>query len=163
MQKPRRPKTLSGQLDLEHELNRLSRPGPAENQAAQAGNLHGLVPLAEDNSGHHFLVYLTDRGMQVDLRYEGDTFWASQAQMAAMFGVTPQNVTTHLKNIFRDGELTESSACKESLHTGRDGKRYPTKLYDLRGGCGCLNKISASLSGASAGFQAAMRRGCGSK
>ena len=51
--------------------------------------------------------------------------------MADMFGVTSQNVTIHLRNIFEHGELAEAAVCKEFLHTGRDGKRYPTKLYDL--------------------------------
>jgi len=92
----------------------------------------GPVTLIEDGAtGDRFLLYAAKDGVRVDLRVEGDTFWATQSQMADAFGVTPQNVTIHLRNIFNEGELAEAAVCKESLHTGRDGKRYPTKLYDL--------------------------------
>lgn len=92
----------------------------------------GPVHLIEDgDTGDRLLVYATERGTQVELRVMGDMFWATQAQMAAMFGVTPQNISMHLRNIFNEGELVEASVCKEDLHTGRDGKRYNTKFYDL--------------------------------
>jgi hypothetical protein len=92
----------------------------------------GPLPLIEDdNTGDRFLVYATEGGVRVELKVEGETFWATQRQMSDAFGVTPQNVTMHLQNVFKDGELSEAAVCKESLHTGRDGKRYTTKLYDL--------------------------------
>ncbi len=92
----------------------------------------GPLSLIEDvDTGNRFLIYQTDSGVSVELQFAEDTFWASQRQMAEAFGVTPQNVTIHLGNIFREGELDEAAACKESLHTGRDGKRYVTKLYNL--------------------------------
>lgn len=37
----------------------------------------------------------------------------------------------HLKGIFESGELSKDSVCKESLHTGKDGKQYLTKFYNL--------------------------------
>lgn len=98
----------------------------APDQSAAPLNL-----VEDEDTGDRLLIYRAKDGVRVDLRVEGDTFWATQAQMAAMFGVTPQNVTQHLRNIFAEGELSEASVCKESLQTGRDGKRYPTKLYNL--------------------------------
>lgn len=93
---------------------------------------NGPVTLIEDgDTGDRFLIYEGRDGVQVELRVEGDTFWASQQQMADAFGVTRQNITMHLQNVFKEGELTESSVCKESLLTARDGKQYPTRLYDL--------------------------------
>lgn len=90
------------------------------------------MTLIEDlGSGDRFLVYAAKGGVRVDLRVEGDTFWATQQQMADAFGVTRQNISMHLQNIFREGELAEASVCKESLRTGRDGKTYSTKFYDL--------------------------------
>src|SRR5262245_9180125 len=56
----------------------------------------GVVPLVEDDSGHRFLVYTGDRGIRVDLRYDGSTFWASQAQMGTMFGAAQQTVSEHI-------------------------------------------------------------------
>ena len=93
---------------------------------------NGPLQLVEDqNTGSHFLIYQTEKGARVDLRVDGDTFWATQQQMADAFGVTRQNVTMHLQNIFKEGELAEAAVCKESLLTGRDGKAYTTKFYDL--------------------------------
>ena len=89
------------------------------------------LPLIEDDTGDRFLVYAADGGIRVELKVDGETFWATQRQIADAFGTTPQNITMHLQNVFKDGELVEAAVCKESLHTGRDGKRYPTKFYDL--------------------------------
>jgi hypothetical protein len=92
----------------------------------------GPVSLVEDgDTGDRFLIYEGRDGVQVELRVEGDTFWATQQQMADAFGVTRQNITLHLQNIFREGELNENTVCKESLLTARDGRAYPTKLYDI--------------------------------
>jgi hypothetical protein len=92
----------------------------------------GPVPLVEDGAtGDRFLIYSAREGVRVELKVDGDTFWASQSQMAEAFGVTPQNITMHLRNIFKEGELHETAVCKQSLQTGRDGKTYSTKLYDL--------------------------------
>ena len=92
----------------------------------------GPLPLVEDaDTGARFLIYQTESGVSVELQLVEDTFWASQRQIAEAFGVTPQNISLHLINIFREGELDEAAACKESLHVGRDGKRRITKLYNL--------------------------------
>lgn len=51
--------------------------------------------------------------------------------MAELFDATKQNISLHLKNVFKDGELSEDSVVKESLTTAADGKRYRTQLYNL--------------------------------
>jgi predicted transcriptional regulator len=63
-----------------------------------------------------------------------ETVWVTQAQIAEVFGVTPQNVTMHIKNIFKEGELTESSTCKDFLQVQMEGKRKiesKLKFYNL--------------------------------
>lgn len=88
--------------------------------------------LIEDmDTGDRLLIYAGKDGVNVDLRVADDTFWVTQQQMADLFGVTRPNITQHLQNIFREEELEEAAVCKESLHTGSDGKRYRTKFYDL--------------------------------
>ena len=91
----------------------------------------GKLRLVEDDTGHRVLIYSTNKGMRVDLRYEGDTFWATQQQIADLFGVTRANVSIHLKNIFTEGELEFGPTCKESLHVGLNGQQYRTVLYSL--------------------------------
>lgn len=112
-------------------VERFARTKPSE-AAKSVAEKESPLPLIEDgDTGDRFLVYATDGGARVELQVEGDTFWAAQQQMADAFGVTRQNISLHLVNVFREGELDEASVCKESLRTGRDGKRYATKLYNL--------------------------------
>jgi hypothetical protein len=78
------------------------------------------------------VLYTTDDGRsQIMLRAEQQTVWLTQLEMADLFDATKQNISLHLKNIFEDGELVESSVVKESLTTAADGKAYSTKLYNL--------------------------------
>lgn len=73
---------------------------------------------------------------QVKLRgdFRHETLWATQAEMAEVFGVTPQNVTLHLKSIYKDNELDQEATCKESLQVQKEGDREVSrrvKLYNL--------------------------------
>lgn len=73
-------------------------------------NDHEPVHLVEDDeTGDQFLIYGTDNDVRVDLRYQGDTLWLTQAQMASMFGRDRSVIAKHIKNIFSDGELSEKS------------------------------------------------------
>ncbi len=64
------------------------------------------VHLTEDAStGDRFLIYATEKGFDLDIRFEGETLWMTQAQMADLFGVTVATVSRHIANIFDDGEL----------------------------------------------------------
>lgn len=78
------------------------------------------------------VLYTSDDGLtRLDLRIEGRTVWLTQLEIAELFQTTKQNVSLHAKNIFEEGELSESSVVKDSLTTAADGKRYKTKLYNL--------------------------------
>lgn len=83
--------------------------------------------LVEDDTGHRALIYATDNGINVDLRYEGDTFWATQAQMAEMFGIDRTVVGRHIANVFKEGELPEVGNV-QIMHIS---STKPTKLYAL--------------------------------
>ncbi len=67
----------------------------------------------------------------VSVRFDGETVWLTQNQMAEVFGCNRVNITQHLKNIFEDGELSKKSVCKDFLHTAADGKSYNTAHYNL--------------------------------
>lgn len=78
------------------------------------------------------ILYKTEDGLdEIQLRLKGQTVWLTQLEVAALFDTTKQNVSLHLRNAFKDGELVEESVVKESLTTAADGKRYRTKLYNL--------------------------------
>ena len=79
-----------------------------------------------------FIIY-TDQNENVKLKVfiKDETIWATQKQMAELFGVQRPAITKHLKNIFKSGELDESSVSSILEHTAADGKKYQTKYYNL--------------------------------
>ena len=77
------------------------------------------------------ILYQPDETVRLEVRLEDETVWLTQAQMAKLFQTTRNNVTLHISNIFKEGELEESSVRKESLLTAADGKKYRTKFYNL--------------------------------
>lgn len=82
------------------------------------------VHLQEDEqTGDRFLIYGTDSGVKIELRYEGDTLWLTQPQIAELFGVTRQSVNAHLNNIYEEGELDREATCKEILQVRDEGAR----------------------------------------
>jgi len=70
------------------------------------------------------VLYQTEDGdTRIECRFDHDTLWLTQAQIAELFQTTPQNVTLHLKAIFAEGELTEAATCKDYLQVRKEGKR----------------------------------------
>ncbi|WP_374506967.1 RhuM family protein [Flavobacterium sp.] len=67
----------------------------------------------------------------INVLIENDTVWLTQLQMVQLFQSTKQNISLHIANIFKEGELEENSVVKEYLTTATDGKKYKTKLYNL--------------------------------
>ena len=72
-----------------------------------------------------------DNQIELNVKFETDTVWFSQAQMAELFQRNRVAITQHIGNIFKEGELDEISVSKEFLHTATDGKKYNTKYYNL--------------------------------
>jgi hypothetical protein len=90
------------------------------------------VHLIEDaETGDRFLIYGTNKGIRVELRYEGDTLWMTQKQMSELFGVNVPTISRHLKNIFDEGELIPDSVVSKNERTAADGKLYTTLHYNL--------------------------------
>jgi hypothetical protein len=57
-----------------------------------------------------FLVYQTpDGNLKIDVRFEGETVWLTQQQMAELFQTSVPNVSMHIRNVFGEGELVADS------------------------------------------------------
>lgn len=79
-------------------------------------------------------IYKSTEGIEVAVVFNEETVWATQRQMAALFGTTAQNITLHLKGIYADGEIDEDSTCKEYLQVQKEGKRQVKRkqlVYNL--------------------------------
>ena len=84
------------------------------------------------NSTAEFLTFVAagkEEGIQV--LYKNETIWATQKAMATLFDCSTDNISLHLKNIFKTGELIEGSVTEKSSVTAADGKNYITKIYNL--------------------------------
>ncbi len=54
---------------------------------------------------------------EIEVRFDKDTVWLSQQQMAELFGQTKQNISLHINNCFKEKELGKKSVVKDSLTT----------------------------------------------
>lgn len=82
-------------------------------------------------SDNEIILYQPDATVKLEVKIEDDTVWLTQSQMVVLFQTTKQNVSLHINNIFKEGELLQSSVVKYSLITASDGKSYKTKIYNL--------------------------------
>ncbi len=75
-----------------------------------------------------------DLATRIDVRIEDETVWLSQVQMAELFQSTKQNISLHINNIYKEGELEKSSTVKEYLTVQIEGKRQVQRkitIYNL--------------------------------
>lgn len=81
------------------------------------------------------LLYTSEDGKQrIEVSLDGETVWLTQAMMAELYQTTPQNITMHLRAIYKEGELDEITTCKEYLQVQQEGNRQVSrsrKLYNL--------------------------------
>ena len=72
-----------------------------------------------------------------DVDTEGETIWATQAQISSLFGVDRTVIGRHLRNIFKEGELDEKLVCAKNAHTTQHGaitgktQVHEIKMYNL--------------------------------
>jgi len=81
------------------------------------------------------LIYQNEKGdTKVDVYFTEDTIWMTQRTMADLYQTTPQNITSHIKNIYEDGELDLEATCKDFLQVQNEGGREvrrERKFYNL--------------------------------
>ena len=84
---------------------------------------------------NNIIIYQLDDGKtKIDVKLEDETVWLSQQQMADLYDTTKQNISSHIKNIFDEEELSENSTVKEFLTVQKEGNRNverKIKYYNL--------------------------------
>jgi hypothetical protein len=93
------------------------------------------VGLIQDpETGDQFLLYATEHGVKVELRYEGEDLWLNQDEIATLFGVERSVVTKHIGNIYAEEEL-EATATRARIARVRPegGRRVKRQIeqYNL--------------------------------
>ncbi len=64
-----------------------------------------------------------DKNIHLEVRLEDETVWLSQNQMVELFQSTKQNISLHINNIFKEGELIQSATVKDYLTVQKEGLR----------------------------------------
>ena len=92
-----------------------------------------LTLLEDAETGNRFIVYTNRDGVALELRFEGEEPWFTQADMAAMFGVTVPTVIEHIQKFMTDGEL-DVATTRDFLVVRQEGARQvsrPISHYGL--------------------------------
>jgi hypothetical protein len=84
------------------------------------------------SSAAEYLTFIAASGRGgVEAVYADENIWLSQKMMALLYDVDVRTVNYHLKTIFKDSELEETSVIRNFRITAADGKGYDTKHYNL--------------------------------
>lgn len=81
--------------------------------------------------GGEILLYQTEDGQtRLEVQFQDETVWLSQAQMSDLFKTTKQNVSLHIQNIYDEHELVRTGTVKESLTVGQEGTRRVSRTVE---------------------------------
>jgi hypothetical protein len=87
------------------------------------------LPLVEEaETGNRYVLYATPGGMELELRFEGEEPWATQKQMAGLFGIKQPTIAKHVRNIFDGQEVDEAGNIQKMNIAGSD---KPVTIYSL--------------------------------
>ena len=79
------------------------------------------------------MLYQPDEEVRIEVRLEEDTVWLTQAQMVELFKSTKQNISLHVNNIFKEGELDRAATVKEYLTVQKEGSRNVQRKVTCNG------------------------------
>ena len=72
--------------------------------------------------------------IKIEVRLEDETVWLTQAQLVELFESSKQNISLHINNVFKEGELDKDTTVKYSLTVQKEGGRSVKRkvlLYNL--------------------------------
>lgn len=100
------------------------KTSPKSNRQSFAPKSHTPpeTPLSTDEHGDIELYSSPDGAVTLPVRFDGETVWATQVQMAELFGTSRPNVNIHLNNAHDEGELDDAT-CKDFLQVRLEGSR----------------------------------------
>jgi hypothetical protein len=80
--------------------------------------------VSNRESHGQFLVYRDEKGdARIDVRFDGESVWLTQAQLAELFDTTQQNISLHVQHVYEEGELPQEGTHKDYLTVRREGSR----------------------------------------
>jgi len=85
--------------------------------------------MTENEKKGEIVIYQPEGEIRLEVRVENETVWLTQAQMAELFLKDQSVIARHIKNVFKEGELTQESNM-QILHNTLS-KFKPTTIYSL--------------------------------
>lgn len=89
----------------------------------------------ENQNFGNIVVYQSESGQtKIDVRLQDETVWLTQQQMAELFQSSRTNIVEHIKHIYEESELAESSTCRKFRQVQTEGTRQVTRevsFYNL--------------------------------
>ena len=96
------------------------------------------------SSAAEYLTFITATGeSDVNAVYCDENVWLTQKMMGLLYNVETHTINYHLKKIFADGEIDESSVIRKFRITAADGKTYNTNHYNLSAIIAVGNKVDS--------------------
>lgn len=80
------------------------------------------------NGHNEIILYQPDDAVKLEVRIEDETVWLTQQQMAELFETTSQNITMHIRNLYKEGELDIEPTCKDFLQVRTEGNRTVKRI-----------------------------------
>lgn len=78
----------------------------------------------EENETGEIVIYQTENGQtKIDVRFEDETVWLSQQQMAELYQTSRTNIVEHIEHIYEEEELDTDSTCRKFRQVQREGNR----------------------------------------
>ena len=88
-----------------------------------------------DNLNGDIIIYQAEDGLtKIDVKFENETVWLSQQQMAELFSTSRTNIIEHINNIYLEEELDRTSTCQNFRQVRKEGNRNVSReipFYNL--------------------------------
>jgi hypothetical protein len=90
--------------------------------------------ITDSSPKSEIILYQPNKTVSLEVRLDAETVWLTQQQMKELFNSSKQNISLHINNIYKEGELDVQSTVKEYLTVQREGSRSiqrKVKYYNL--------------------------------
>ena len=91
---------------------------------------NAIIDQPESSKGHFLIYQSKENEFKLDVRFEDESVWLTQQQMAELFNTTKQNISNHIKNIYTESELLPEATVKKYLTVQIEGGREIRRAID---------------------------------
>lgn len=83
-----------------------------------------------ESKGEIIIYQTADHQTQIEVKFEEETIWLTQYQLADLFEASRSNLVEHIQNIYNEGELDEKSTCRKFRQVQMEGNRKVSRNID---------------------------------